>query len=101
MSFQKYRNIRQNGYASKRESKRASDLALLEKLGCIQNLRQQVKYELTPKIGKERASHYIADFVYQENGLEVVEDCKGFRTPEYVLKRKFLRYRYGIEIKET
>ena len=97
----KYGAVRTGRHSSKKEAKRSEELHLLEKLGLIAGLREQVKYELTPKIGKERASHYVADFVYTENGCEVIEDCKGFRTPEYVLKRKFLRYRYGIEIRET
>jgi hypothetical protein len=97
----KFGNKKHLGYDSKREARRASDLAILEKIGEIQNLRHQVRFELTPKAGKERASHYIADFVYQEGGKEVIEDAKGFRTPLYVLKRKIMRYRYGIEIKES
>lgn len=94
-------NQETKGFASKREYKRYLDLLLLQKIGQISHLRTQVVFELTPKVGKERESTYRADFVYQENGKEVVEDCKGFRTIHYILKRKFLRYRYGIEIRET
>lgn len=94
-------NKESGGFASRREHRRHQELLILEKVGEISDLRTQVVYELTPKIGKERASTYRADFVYQENGKTVVEDCKGFRTIHYILKRKFLRYRYGIEIRET
>lgn len=94
-------NKQSGGFDSRREHRRYQELQLLEKIGEISNLRTQVVYELTPKAGKERASTYRADFVYSENGKEVVEDCKGFRTIHYILKRKFLRYRYGIEIRET
>lgn len=97
----KYGNKKVGGFDSKREGRRHSELLLLERIGEISNLRTQVVFELTPKAGKERASTYRADFVYLENGKEVVEDCKGFRTVHYILKRKFLRFRYGIEIRET
>jgi hypothetical protein len=31
----------------------------------------------------------------------VVEDVKGFKTPEYKLKRKLMLYMHNIRIKET
>ena len=67
----------------------------------IKDLELQVKFELVPKNGKERAVNYKADFVYTENGKKVVEDCKGVRTKEYIIKRKLMLDRYGIEILET
>lgn len=81
-------------------------MLLLERAGAIQNLRRQVKYELIPSqriAGKvvERACTYTADFVYQENGQDVVEDTKGFKTPEYIIKRKLMLWRYGIRIREV
>lgn len=97
----KYHARPSNGFASKKEERVINDLRLQEKFGLISNLQTQVRYELTPKFGNERASHYIADAVFVEDGKTVVMDCKGFRTREYILKRKFLRYRYGIEIRET
>ena len=98
-------NKQSGGCDSKREHRRYNHLLLLEKIGEIRNLKTQVVYELTPKVGKERASTYRADFTYEEKSGEdwipVTEDSKGFRTIHYILKRKFLRYRYGIEIRET
>ena len=44
---------------------------------------------------------YLADFVYKENGKEVVEDTKGFRTEVYKIKKKLMAYIYQIEIKEV
>ena len=49
----------------------------------------------------ERPVRYVADFVYLENGIEVVEDCKGVRTKEYVIKRKLMLFLKGIRIRET
>lgn len=98
-------NVRTEGFDSKGEHRRYLELLLQERIGVIRDLKTQVKYELTPTIEKERASSYIADFEYFEslNGKWVkrTEDCKGFRTPLFILKRKIMRWRYGIEILET
>lgn len=48
----------------------------------------------------ERECTYIADFVYYQNGEVVVEDTKGFRTKEYIIKRKLMLYMHHIRIKE-
>ena len=74
-------------FDSKKEANRYAELKLLERSGAIHNLQRQVRYELIPaqkKDGKtiERACHYIADFVYEDNGKTVVEDVKGYRTKE-------------------
>ena len=50
----------------------------------------------------EREAVYIADFVYKDaEGREVVEDCKGMRTRDYLLKRKLMFFRFGIRIMES
>ena len=48
-----------------------------------------------------RGVSYYADFVYWQNSKFVVEDCKGFKTKEYQLKKKMLYYFHRINIKET
>lgn len=107
MAYSKYRNVKTNGYASRKESKHALQLKLLQRAGLISNLQEQVKYELIPSQkdngGKvlERACSYIADFVYVENGETVVVDTKGMRTAEYIIKRKLMLYVHGIKIKEV
>lgn len=103
----KYRNKPTNGYASKKEAKRAAQLALEAAAGAITDLREQVPYLLVPKaVGAdgrvvERAASYVADFVYLRDGQEVVEDCKGMRTAHYILKRKLMLMVHGIRITET
>lgn len=105
-------------FQSKKEGRRYFELRLMEKAGKIADLQRQVKYVLIPaqrepdKIGVrggvikgkliERECAYIADFVYKdlEKGELIVEDTKGFRTPEYIIKRKLMLYQYGIRIKE-
>ena len=86
---------------SQKEANRWCELKLLQRAGKISDLQRQVPYELLPKQDGERAVHYVADFVYVENGREVVEDAKGKRTKEYILKRKMMLYFHGIKIKET
>lgn len=94
-------------YDSRKEAQRAQELRLMLKAGIISNLREQVPYELIPaqknEYGKvvERAVIYKADFVYDEKGKTVVEDTKGVRTKEYVIKRKLMLYEYGIRIREV
>lgn len=88
-------------FDSKHEAERYVGLSLMASAGVISDLRMQVKYELIPKQDGERKCEYIADFVYTENGQTVVEDTKGFRTKDYIIKRKLMLYRYGIRIREV
>lgn len=104
-------------FDSKKEARKYCDLTLLEKAGQIQNLQRQVKFVLIPAqyepdiIGKrggvkrgkliERECSYIADFVYVQDGKLVVEDTKGFRTTDYIIKRKLMLYVHGIRIQEV
>lgn len=117
----KYGNRKTGGYDSKAEARRGAELELLQAAGEISNLRKQVKFVLipaqyevggvykrgklkgAPKRGKliERECAYIADFVYTDsNGETVVEDVKGVRTKEYILKRKMLLFFHGIRVTE-
>lgn len=101
----KYRNekVEYDGvvFDSKREKDRYKTLKILENRGIISNLRRQVKYTLLESIkGVQREVSYRADFVYMKNGEEVVEDVKGMRTKEYILKKKMMRALLGIEIHE-
>ncbi len=104
-------------FDSQKEYRRFRELVLLERAGRIQDLQRQVKFVLIPAqyepdtIGKrggvkrgkliERECSYVADFVYTEDGKQVVEDTKGFKTTEYIIKRKLMLERYGIRIKEV
>lgn len=81
-----------------------------EKRGRIRNLQRQVKFELIPKQtdsdGKllERACCYIADFVYEKQGKQVIEDVKSRITisvASFVIKRKLMLYKHNIAIKEV
>ena len=102
----KYRNKKTNGYDSKKEAKRAEELKLLERVGSITDLQEQVSIILQERFkhnGKwERAITYIADFVYMQDGVKIVEDVKGFKTDVYKIKRKMLLFTYpDIKFIET
>jgi hypothetical protein len=106
--YNKYSNIKTTTadgitHDSRKEARRWVELTLLQRAGEISDLKRQVKYELIPKQEGERAVTYIADFVYtdKKTGSTVIEDCKGFKTDVYKLKKKLLQWRYGIKIKET
>ena len=106
-------------FDSRTERGRYHTLQTLEKAGEISDLRLQVPFEIIPAIYEtvevqlktktkqvqklvQRASHYVADFVYKDkDGNMVVEDSKGFKTPEYLLKKKMMRAFLGITIKEV
>lgn len=93
-------------FDSIKECQRYCELKLLQRAGAISDLKMQVPFELIPAQridGKvvERAVNYIADFVYQRDGKEVVEDTKGFKTKDYILKRKLMLWVHGIRIREV
>lgn len=121
MGYRKYHNkrVEYEGivFDSLKEKRRYCQLQLLEKQGMISNLRLQVPFELIPAIYEDeivqlktktkvkkkliqKATTYVADFVYETMGKTIVEDTKGFRTKEYELKKKMMRAFLGIEIKE-
>lgn len=93
-------------FPSIREARRYKELSLMEKAGKIRNLTLQEPFTLIPSqrmCGKvvERPVVYKADFTYYQDGKYIVEDAKGYRTPEYKIKRKLMLYVHGIRVKET
>ena len=107
----KYRNLKtvRDGiiFDSRKEADRYTELLLLQRAGVIASLRWQIRFELVPEFGDERAAFYIADFVYidPESGKTIVEDVKSVATKKdkaYILKRKMFKYRYrDVEFRET
>ena len=126
MAYKKYHNIKTKTFDgiefdSRKEARRWNELKLLERAKEISNLQRQVKYVLIPaqyettlryskkgdrlKDGTklvEREVAYIADFVYTDmkTGKTVVEDTKGVKTKDYIIKRKLMLYLHQIRIKE-
>lgn len=120
----KYRSAKTNIngiiFDSKKEARRWVELCMMQKAGLIQGLERQVKFVLIPtqseiyeRYGKngqrltdgkrviEKECAYYADFVYYENGIRIVEDTKGVKTADYVIKRKMMLWIHGIKIKEV
>lgn len=99
----------QHTFDSKREYERYQALSLLERSGVISDLQIQVPFELITKqkksTGYERPVKYIADFVYVKDGQKVVEDAKGYKKGAiyelFVIKRKLMLEKYGIEVREV
>ena len=108
---------------SRKEAARWTMLKLLERAGEITDLDRQVEFVLIPeqrepstevyqrgknkgmpKEGKliEHKVVYRADFVYTDlkSGEKVVEDTKGIKTKDYILKRKMMLFFHNIRIKE-
>lgn len=94
-----------NRFDSMAEMRRWYQLQLLEKSGAIRNLERQVRIALygrdapilTPT-GKQM--NYVADYVYDENGERVIEDCKGHASEVYAMKKAILAAQ-GIKVRET
>ena len=89
-------------FPSQRERNRYEELRLMVRAGLIIDLETQVKYELIPKQPSERAVTYTADFRYKqrETGYVHVEDTKGAKTQQYVIRRKLMLYIHHIRIEE-
>lgn len=123
----KYRNTKTTvdgiTFDSKKEAGYYLFLKQKERDGEVSNLRMQVPYELIPAVYEEdvvhlktkdkvvtrcvqRATHYVADFVYTVNatGEDEVVDVKSYitrRNPEYRLKKKMMLAFNGIKILEV
>ena len=88
-------------FDSRAEFKRWLELVAMEKAGTITGLRRQVRFTIIPANDKNRKTEYIADAVYECEGRVIVEDTKGFETPEYIIKKKLMYHVHGIEIFES
>lgn len=103
-------------FDSEREAARFSELKVLRAMGKIRDLRLQVNFTLvegyTTIEGKRiKPMVYRADFVYERatdpdrNGtvywLREVEDAKGAKTKDYLLKKKLMQDKFGITIREV
>lgn len=88
-------------FDSAKEAKRWTELKMLQAAGQIEHLHRQVPYSIL--VNGEKICSYVADFYYveRESGDRVVEDCKGFRTREYLLKKKLMQAVHSITIREV
>lgn len=124
---EKYHNVRtqrtlEDGgkvdFDSKKEARRYDELMAMLRAGQIRDLKLQPQFTIqeaytTPGGQRVRAIRYQADFSYERatepdcNGeihwLRVVEDVKSraTKTRVYEIKKKLLREKLGIEIREV
>lgn len=92
-------------FDSQKEAARWFDLLNLQRAKLITDLQRQVRFDLhgqhMPLVSdKGRRLSYVADFVYRRDGAQVIEDAKGYRTPEFKLKKAIMRA-MGHEIVEV
>jgi len=86
-------------FDSRGEARRYQELKLLQAAGEISHLGVHPSWELVVngvKIGK-----YTADFEYREGKEYVVEDYKGVRTRDYVLRKKLMLALHKIDVREV
>ena len=102
----KYNNVKKEvdgkKFDSTKESKRYLELKSMVERGEISELHEQVKFTFAHN-GVKICS-YIADFTYNKDGKEVVEDVKSEMTkklPVYKMKKKMMVAFFGIEINEV
>ena len=123
----KYGNkkVEYNGlkFDSKKEKDRYIFLKEQERIGNIQDLQLQVRYELIPAIKEEYVEHlktkdrvktrtvqlaitYTCDFQYYKNGVIVTEDVKA--SPKtasldktFLIKEKLFRWKFNRPIKRV
>ena len=91
-------------FDSKREAKRYAELRALEKAGEISHLELQPVFRLeidgrpilirSEGYPNGRRVKYVADFAYWDGEKRVVEDAKGFKTPDYKLKKAVVEALY-------
>jgi hypothetical protein len=88
-------------FDSQREATRYQELKLMESAGEIEELDLQVRFAL--RVNRQEICCYIADFTYRNKiGRKlVVEDVKGMKTRDYIIKKKLMKAIHDIEIKET
>lgn len=91
-------------FDSAAEAKRYTTLRLLERAGCIRDLKCQPAFRLYGAGGTLVCS-YRADFQYDivradGAGRRVVEDVKGKRTEAYKIKARLFADNHGFEVTE-
>ena len=88
-------------FDSKREARRYSELKLAQKVGIIRDLELQPEYVY--EVDYKKMFSYFADFRYQDvkSGQVITEDCKGFKTQVYKLKKKLIEAQHKRRIIET
>ena len=93
-------------FDSKWEAERYGQLKAMERAMFIRDLELQVPYDIV--VNDVKICRYVADFRYKKESnhtitndeyyVEVVEDAKGFETPEFKLKKKLMKAVFNTDI---
>ena len=99
----KYRNkkvtIDGRTFDSKAEGARYVQLKRMESAGLISQVQCQPAFDLV--VNGHKITRYTADFEYRDGeSRRVVEDVKGVRTRDYVLRLKLMKAVLGITVQE-
>lgn len=82
-------------FDSKKEAKRYGELKVMVGAGQVRWFTMQVPFRL------DGGTIYRADFlVVWADGSVAVEDCKGFLTASYRIKRREVEHKFGFTIRE-
>lgn len=83
-------------FPSKKEANFYQKLKLLQKSGEVLFFLRQVPFHLPGQI------KYLCDFVvFNSDGNVSFIDCKGMKTPTYIMKKKQVESLYPITIEEV
>jgi hypothetical protein len=86
-------------FDSQREADRWQVLKLMQAAGEISELERQVRFSL--RVNGMEICCYISDATYRKAGKLIVEDSKGVRTRDYIIKCKLMFACLGIKIQEV
>jgi metallophosphoesterase superfamily enzyme len=85
-----------HSHPSRKEAKRCDELHLLQRAGEIEDLVIEPSFKFyvdgrPVKLGNGSVAGYRPDFSYTENGVDVVEDCKGMIVRDFPLRAALFR----------
>jgi hypothetical protein len=88
-------------FHSKKEAKRYGALLILQKDGTVGPIECQPRFRL--EVNGVHIADYVADFRYRDlqTGEVIVEDVKGYETPEFKLKKRLMLACHGVEVRLT
>lgn len=90
-----------HSFHSKKEADRFLQLKLLERAGDITHVEKQPRFKC--EVNGQHITEYRADFRYFDKvrGARVVEDVKGHRTREYIIKKALTEALFNVRIEEV
>lgn len=91
-------------FDSMKEARRYQYLKMLERGGGVRAVKTQRPFAL--RVNGALICTYVADFTYEkriagDKWLSIVEDAKGFRTREFIIKKKLMAAVLGIDVQEV